>query len=282
MSFRLDFAPHLGFPTIATPLFGTLVGSTDPVTQIEFAASHGFGCVQDPFTAARTESEQRKVGDAAAAAGIRLSCFVYATIDRCSQPGWSAVEESARQKLDQDLAAAIEIGRRIGSRHIAVLTGVEPNRTRGEQRAAMAANLARLAERVADEGMLLCIEAVNAKRLPQMLLHHYADAIEVVRAADHPAVRLIFDTAHVQAMDGDILGNLDAAWDLVELIQLADHPGRVEPGAGELNFVRLIDEIERRGFAGPCELEHMWSRPGADLQTSYIEWLGRWATLPVS
>src|SRR3546814_8603393 len=71
----------------------------------------------------------------------------------------------------------------------------------------MAANLKRLADKVAGEGMKLCIEAVSAERLPHMLLHHFGDAIEVVREADHPAVRLIFDYAHVQAMDGDIPGH---------------------------------------------------------------------------
>ena len=278
MTFRLDFAPHLGFPTPDTPLFGALAGDTTPERQIEFAAVHGFKRVQDPFTARRSEAQQRRIGDAAAAAGIGLGCFVYSTIERCLEPWWSAVETPARGALETDVEQAVEIGRRIGSRHIAVLTGADLHRTKAEQRVAMAANLARLADRVADEGMMLCVEAVSAKRLPRMLLHHLADAIEVVRAADHPAVRLIFDFAHVQAMDGDIIGHLDAAWNIIELIQLADHPGRVEPGAGELNFVRLIDELERRKFTGPCELEHLWSAPGADVQAAYLQWLGRWST----
>ena len=276
MSFRLDFAPHLGFPTPDTPLFGAMVGSTNPEKHIEFAAAHGFSRVQDPFTASRTEAEQRRIGDAAAAAGIGLGCFVYASMERCSEPGWSAVDASAIEALDHDVTTAISIGRRIGSRYIAVLTGTDSRRTLAEQRLAMIDNLARLADRVADAGMMLCVEAVNAKRLPQMLLHHFNDAIEVVRGACHPAVRLIFDFAHVQAMDGDILANLDTAWDLIELIQLADHPGRVEPGAGELNFVNLIDEIERRGFTGPCELEHLWSAPGVEVQQAYLQWLERW------
>lgn len=109
-----------------------------------------------------------------------------------------------------------------------------------------------------------------------MLLHHLDEAIQVVRDAAHPAVRLIFDTAHTQAMDGDILGNLDRAWDHIELIQLADHPGRVEPGHGELNFVRIVDEIRNRGFTGPVELEHMWSNGGAEAERRYLSWLNRW------
>ena len=276
-AFRLDFAPHIGFPTPASPLFGALVGDISPEAQIAFAAARGFRRVQDPFVAQRSEEAQVGIRRAAATAGIGLGCFVYAGMDRALQPQWSAVDPDARASLDADLMDAIAIGRRIGSRHIAVLTGTDPTRGGAAQRDAMAANLARLAERVADAGMMLCVEAVDARRLPQMLLHHFADAVEVVRNAGHPAVRLIFDTAHVQAMDGDILGNMDAAWDLIEVIQLADHPGRVEPGAGELNFVRIIAEIERRGFTGPVELEHGWSQPGADLQRTYLTWLEQWA-----
>lgn len=276
--FRLDFAPHLGFPTPETPLFRELAGSAAPEAQIALAAARGFRRVQDPFTAKRGEEEQARIGEAAKAAGLGLGCFVYAPMERAMRPAWSATDAAGRAALDADVEAAVAIGRRIGSRHIAVLTGTDPARTRAGQRHAMTANLARVADHVAQAGMMLCIEAVNAQRLPQMLLHHLADAIDVVRGVGHPAVRLIFDTAHVQAMDGDILGNLDRAWDLIELIQLADHPGRVEPGAGELNFVRIIDEIAQRGFTGPVELEHGWAAASADGQEQYLQWLGRWSS----
>lgn len=278
MSFRLDFTPHIGFPTPDFPLFGALAGDPTPGAQIAFAAAQGFKRIQDPFTAQRSPSGQRAVAQAASAAGVGLGCFVYAPFARASEPQWSAAEASTRRVLDAEVDNAIALGQRIGSRHIAVLTGADPSRTRNEQFAAMAANLARLADRVDAAGMMLCIEAVNAHRLPQMLLHHFEEAVGVVRAAAHPAVRLIFDTAHVQAMDGDILGHLDRAWDLIELIQLADHPGRVQPGAGELNFERIIDEIDRRGFTGPVELEHGWSSPDVQTQAAYLAWLRRWAS----
>lgn len=276
-TFHLDFTPHIGFPNPDAPLFAALAGDASPEAQIAFAAASGFRRVQDPFAAMRSEAAQIAVGRAAAAAGVGLGCFVYAPLPRAFQPQWSALDAAGRAALDAELAKAIEIGRRIGSRHIAVLTGADPARPAAAQRDAMAANLARLAEVAAAAGMTLCVEAVDGKRLPQVLLHHFADAVEVVRQAGHRAVRLIFDTAHLQAMDGDILGHLDAAWDLIEIVQLADHPGRGEPGSGELNFTRILDEIARRGFAGPVELEHVWSRPDPDLQRSYLNWLGRWA-----
>ena len=277
-TFRLDFAPHLGFPTPDAPLFAELAGDAAPEAQIAFAAAQGFRRVQDPFTARRSQEAQSRIGEAAAAAGVGLSCFVYAPIERASQPAWSATDAAGRAALEADLDEAIAMGRRIGSRHIAVLTGTDPARPRPQQVHAMTDNLTRLADRAAEAGMMLCVEAVNAHRLPQMLLHHFADSVDVVRNAAHPAVRLIFDTAHIQAMDGDILGNMDAAWDLIELIQLADHPGRVEPGAGELNFVRIIDEIEQRGFSGPVELEHAWAGAGRERQERYLHWLQRWSS----
>lgn len=274
--YRLDFAPHLGFPTPATPLFSALADPT-PEAQIAFIAAQGFRAVQDPFVASRSKDEQAVVGRAAQASGLKLGCFVYTPMSRAMEPLWSAVDRVGQDALAAEIDAAIEIGRRVGSRAIAVLSGVDPTRSRAEQRYAMTANLARFADRVADAGMILCIEAVNGRRLPQLLLHHTQEAADVVRGAGHPAVRLIFDTAHVQAMDGDILGQLDATWDLIDFIQLADHPDRTEPGTGELNFVRIIDEIEQRKFSGVVELEHMWAVPDAEHQKRYLEWLGRWA-----
>lgn len=276
MGFRLNFAPHLGFPTLDRPLFPALAGNSSPEAQIAFAAAQGFTFLQDPFAARRPARQQQAIGDAAATAGIRLSCFVYAPLERASTPSWSAVDEAGRSALADDVEEAIAIGQRLGSTHIAVLGGADQERERAVQRRAMAANLAWLGDRVAAAGMTLSVEAVNAGRLPQMLLHHLADALQVVRDAAHPAVRLIFDTAHTQAMDGDILGNMDRAWDHIELIQLADHPDRVEPGQGELNFTRIIDEIERRGFAGPVELEHLWAVGGAEAERDYLSWLSRW------
>lgn len=276
--FRLNFAPHLGFPTPETPLFRALAGSIAPEAHIALAAERGFRCVQDPFTASRSVEEQARVGQAAKAAGLKLGCVVYAPMKVAMQPGWCAADATTRAALDADVDAAIEMARRVGSNHIAVLTGTDRARTRSEQRHAMTANLARLADRVASAGMKICLEAVDGNRLPDMLLHHLQDAMDVVRGVGNPAVRLIFDTAHVQAMDGDILGNLDRSWDLIELIQLADHPGRGEPGTGELNFVRIIDEIDRRGFTGPVELEHGWASPGIESEENYLRWLGRWAS----
>lgn len=278
MSYTLNFAPHLGFPTPATPLFADLAGDAGMDAQIAFIAECGFRALQDPFAARRSEDDQQRVGTLAAAAGLDVGCFVSTPIEQAFAPRWSATDPAGQAALDREIDTAIAIGKRIGSRHIAVLNGTDATRDKAEQRAAMAANLRRQADRAADAGMIIVIEPVNGHRLPQMLLHHLADGMEVIALADHPAVRLIFDFAHVQSMDGNILANMHAVWDKIELFQLADNPDRVEPGAGELNFLRILDEIVARGFDGIVELEHGWSAPGADVQRAYLDWLNRWKT----
>ena len=53
--------------------------------------------------------------------------------------------------------------------------------------------------------MILLLESVDRSRLPGMMLHHIGAAQEIVRAVDSPSVKLIFDTAHIQAMDGKVV-----------------------------------------------------------------------------
>ena len=276
MAFKLKFAPHLGFPTVDTPLFDALVGSRDPVDHMRFAAAHGFEAIQDPFAATRGIEDQARIGEASAELGLEVGCFVFAPMATAQTPLWTGTNADDRANLSQVLDEAFAIARRINSHDIAVLTGFAADRPKPDQRAAMSANLAWAGELAAAQGCRLVVEAVNARRLPEMLLHRIADAIEVVRAAAHPAVRLIFDYAHAQAMDGDIIHHVDLAWDHLEIIQIADNPDRVEPGAGELNFVRLLDHLVERGFSGLCELEHRWSSPARELQQGYLEWLDRW------
>jgi hydroxypyruvate isomerase len=106
-----------------------------------------------------------------------------------------------------------------------------------------------------------------------MLLTHIAEAYTVVKAVGSPSVRLIFDTSHVQIMDGDLLGNMRETWDTVALIQLADNPHRLEPGSGEINFENILRTIRELGYTGLVELEHDWSVPGRETEERGIEYL---------
>ena len=139
----------------------------------------------------------------------------------------------------------------------------------------MVDNLRHAAEQAQRAGMVLCLESMSRRGLPGMLLRHIGEAYAVVKAVDSPAVRLIFDTSHVQVMDGDLLANLEATWDAVAIVQIADNPGRAEPGSGEINFDNVFRALARAGYVGLVELEHNWAVPGLDSEQRGIANLRR-------
>jgi len=75
--------------------------------------------------------------------------------------------------------------------------------------------------------------------------------------------------------DGDLLARLDACWDATAIIQIADNPGRLEPGSGEINFATVLGHLHRRGFGGLVELEHHWSQSSREAEQRGVEYLRR-------
>jgi len=264
MTWCLRYAPHLGYRPPFQPLFAALAGSDDPLDQIRFAADNGFAGVLYAAARGRPPAEQERVGEALAARGLEAGCILYTTFDQLRNTSWASDSTEARGWIAAELAQAIEAARRVGARRLAVLGGADPQRPIACQHAAFVQNLRRAADIAGRAGLTLCLETLSRKSVPGMLLQHMPDALAVARAVDHPAVRLIFDTSHVQVMDGDLLFHLEQAWDSIAIVQLADNPGRLEPGTGEIHFESVLRFLARRGYRGLVELEHGWQEAGLE------------------
>jgi len=258
----LRYAPHLGYRPPFQPLFAHAVGSDDPVAQVEFAADQGFAGVQYAAARSRPVSEQSRVGEALARHGLEAGCVLYTGFDQLRNTSWGVESDDARSWITSEVRAAIDAAKRVGARRIAVVAAADPQKPNALQRVIMASHLRFAGDLAAMADMTLCVEALSRTSIPNMLLQRILDAHAVVRSANHPAVRLIFDTSHVQIMDGNLLFHLEQTWDLVEVVQLADNPGRLEPGSGEINFESVLRVLANRGYAGLVELEHGWSVPG--------------------
>jgi hydroxypyruvate isomerase len=275
LSWNLRYAAHLGFRSPEAPLFPASAGSSDPLAQIDFAASIGFAGVQDPWFASRLSSLRAALAGRVRERGLEagsIACGSPATIRASS---WTRVDRAARANLECELSAAIVAARRLGSRQIIVLTGVDVDTPRQMQIERFVSNLAWAAPRLADEGLTLCLEPLDARAIPDMLMNHFPEACDIARAVGHPAVRMIFDTAHVQRMDGDLLSNLERGFDLVEVVQIANHPGRAEPEIGEINMAAVLTRVYQLGYRGLVELEHVWAKPGLDAERRALDWLRR-------
>ena len=273
MTWSLRYAPHLGYRPPYQPLFAALAKSDDTVEQIAFAADQAFAGVLYAAARGRSPEEQERVGKALAAHRLEAGCILYTTFDQLRNLSWATDSADARSWIAAELAQATAAARRVGARRLAVLGGSDPQLPIGYQHAAFVRNLRFAADIVARDGLILCLETLSRRSVPDMLLQYMPDALAVVAAVDHPAVRLIFDTSHVQIMDGDLLFHLEQAWDRIEIVQLADNPGRFEPGSGEINFAAILRYLVKRGYNGLVELEHGWQEPGAESERRGLETL---------
>jgi len=267
---KLRYAPHIGLKSLEEPLFLHSAGSSDPIEQIRYVAALGFAGIEDNSVKLRPAALQERMGAELARLGLEMGCFVNNPM-RWNQPLWGRSDQAARDDLAKDFAESAETAKRLGGRYATVVSGREAAVPLGYQLANMVENLKRLAEPAAKAGLVLAVETVDERKWPNMLLHHIADAYAVVRAVDSPAVRLLFDVGHVHPMDGEVLANLALTWDRIGIIQVADIPGRLELGSGELNWANILRFVRDRGYTGLVELEHVVSRPGAEGERAMLD-----------
>lgn len=269
-SWKLRFASHMGLISPEEPLFLHSVGSADPVAQIAHAASLGFAGVEDNSLKMRPPLAQEQIGAELARRGLAMGCFLNNPM-HWNKPLWGRATTEARGQLERDLDESIAAASRTGARWATVVGAREPDIPIAYQLANMVDNLKRLAEQAEKAGLVLAVETVNDRRWPGLLLPHIADAYAVVRAVDSPAVRLLFDIGHVAPMDGEVLANLEACWDMIAIVQVADVPGRLELGSGELNWVNIFRFLLNRGYTGLVELEHTLSTPGLEGEQDMLD-----------
>jgi hydroxypyruvate isomerase len=269
-AWKMRYATHLGLLAPDAPMFRHSARSVAVEDQIAYLAGIGFAGVQDNFLKLRSADEQERIGRAAERHGLEVGSFNNNPLS-WDQPLWSATDHDSRMRLEGDLADSIAVARRTGARRAVCVTGRDPARSQREQLGAMADNLARFADAAARADVILHVEPVAATRFPQLLVNSLADAVEIVGAVDHPAVRLQFDIAHVAEQDGAVFERLRDCWSLVGLVQAADVPGRVDLGAGTLDWPPMLRWIRAQGYAGLIELEHLPLDDSADGEQRLLE-----------
>ena len=89
-----------------------------------------------------------------------------------------------------------------------------------------------------------------------MFLTHVPQAYVICKAVNSPSCKILFDMYHQQITEGNLIPNIDAAWDEIAYFQVGDNPGRNEPGTGEINYRNVFKHIHGKGFTGVLGMEH--------------------------
>lgn len=110
-------------------------------------------------------------------------------------------------------------------------------------------------------GKTAILEPFNPVDHPGHVLNGSGDALAICRAVDSPAVKLNWDLYHMQLTEGNLITSLEAGLDQVGYVQIADVPGRHQPGTGEINYTSVFRALDAMGYTGPIGLE-CWPEQG--------------------
>lgn len=168
-------------------------------------------------------------------------------------------ERAFREGVEQ----AIDYALTLGCSRVNALAGIPPaDCTEAEVAAVFLANLRHAAPRLAAHGIRLLIEPINSRvDIPGFWLDSPRKALALMRQAGEPNLFLQYDIYHAQIMEGDLARTIEDNITAIDHFQLADNPGRHEPGSGEINYPTLFSLIDRLGYAGWIGCEY---RPQAE------------------
>ena len=155
--------------------------------------------------------------------------------------------QAFRDSIDQALDVAVGLG--CGLVH--VISGVPPSEVSRDAAAAVyGANLAWAGERASGTGVKLTVEPLNPRDAPGYFLATQEQGAAIVEAIGHDRLGLQFDIYHCQTAQGSVSERMAALMPVIDHMQLADVPGRHEPGTGEIGWEFLFRRIEELGYAG--------------------------------
>jgi len=160
-----------------------------------------------------------------------------------AQPGHEA-------DFDASIAKALGYARVLDCRQIHVLAGLESAEGRARQEAVYVANLQRAAAPAAAQGVSLLIEPLNRRDNPGYFLASTREAIAILDRVDRVNVALQFDLYHCQISEGDLAQHVRDLAGRYPHVQIANVPGRHEPGRGEIDFAFLFDLFDEIGYGG--------------------------------
>ena len=134
--------------------------------------------------------------------------------------------------------------------------------SQADMHAAITAGL-KLAAPVAEaHGVMLILEPMNVRVDHKgHCLYGSADAVRICREVGSPMVKINWDLYHMQISEGDLCGRLREGFDQLGYVQLADHPGRREPGTGEIHYPRVMRELWDLGYRDVVGAE-CWAEDG--------------------
>ncbi|GAC1495379.1 MAG: hydroxypyruvate isomerase [Vulcanimicrobiaceae bacterium] len=168
------------------------------------------------------------------------------------------------------VARAIDYASALRCPRVNCLAGIKPTGISAEAaRATLVENLRYAAGVLEQSGIELLLEPVNSRDIPGFFVDRPHQALDIITDVGSSNLKLQYDIYHAQVMEGDLARTIEEHFARVGHLQLADNPGRNEPGTGEINYPYLFDRIDELGYTGWIGCEY---KPRATT-TAGLHWL---------
>jgi hydroxypyruvate isomerase len=218
------------------------------------AAADGFPAVEylGPY-----EAPKEKVAATLAAAGLKQALF------NVPSGNWAGGERGIASHPDRVdefracIATALDYAKALDCPKVNVISGlVKPGADLQVLEDTLVANLKFAAPRCADAGVKLLIEPINTRDIPGFFLTTTAQAERILDRVGHDNLYIQYDIYHMQVMQGDLVPTYERLRDRIAHVQIADNPGRNEPGTGEINYRFVFAALDRLGYDGYVGCEY--------------------------
>jgi hydroxypyruvate isomerase len=212
------------------------------------AARAGFKGVEFLFP---YDHPREQVKEALDDAGVRL------VLHNMPPGDWAAGERGLACLPGRDsefrggVARALEYATHLGLAQLHCMAGIAPRDVPAATlRDTYISNLRHACAEAGKAGLRVLIEPINTRDIPGYFLNRSAQAIEIMDAVGASNLFLQYDIYHMQIMEGDLAPTMERLLPRIGHMQLADTPGRHEPGSGEINYPFLFRHLDRIGYGG--------------------------------
>ena len=262
-AFTMQFAPHFG-------MFEEHAGR-DPISQLQFMADEGFRALEDNNMKQRPVELQERIAQEMTRLNMRMGVFVAHTIS-WREPSLTTDRDEDRDQFLREIRDSMEVAQRVNAKWMTVVPGhLDLRVDMGYQTANVVDKLRRASELLEPHGLVMVLEPLNFRNHPGLFLAKMAQAFEICRAVNSPSCKILDDLYHQQVQEGNLIPNIDRAWDEIAYFQIGDNPGRQEPTTGEINYKNVFQHIHDKGFRGVMGMEHGNSRPGRAGERAVID-----------
>lgn len=181
-----------------------------------------------------------------------------------------AVDPSRQEEFRAGVAKAVEAAQKLNVKQINCLVGkVLPEKTWEEQWSTLVSNIRYAAEQFHPEGIRLLVEPLNHFDSPGFFLNTTSDVLKLISEVNLDNIFLQFDVYHAARENEDILKILHESLAQIGHIQIADSPGRHQPGTGKINYKAFFTALEKSGYSHSIAMEYV---PDPNTLTS-LEWI---------